>query len=657
MLRPSYKLIAQVHVTIELKESGFPFFRDLANTMLRGSGSDGVKLQLLLRAQKLPNVERLFKKSDPYAIVTVLPSNAKTQPVSLGKTETIRNNLSPLWIKAFDLHYSINKPKYVNILIMDENSKREDKKMVAVNFDIGEVLGSPGNILGKRLMRGGAVIAAVVKASEQDMGKLFVSLRGKGLTNVEEYFGISDPYYEISAMFSDPQRGIWWRPVFRSRAIKNNLNPVWDLACADMNLLCKGDLNVPIKISVFDYESKGKHKIIGEVEISTNRLLSASGEKQNFDIRKTGKKTGQIYVTSAFIESSESMDAVDGSVRNRSLESNIGTEVLSTCKDLDKKENFVDYISGGCNLNLCVAIDFTASNGDPRTPGSPHYIDPSGDLNEYEKALTAIGSIISKYDLEKTFPVWGFGAKFEGIVRHLFQIGQSSEVQGVAGALEAYRQVFQMPLVMSNPSDFNAVITAAGKKARINEENAARMGCQSYTVLLLLTAGSVSDVNATKEVINAQSSAPLSIVIVGVGSTNFRQMQFLDDFASHTYQRDITQFVEFRKHQNSKSSLIEATLEEIPNQLVDYFNRNNIKPLSAQVASTSRDRGINQRDDEADHEIDLFADDDFFIDQSEDEDYNFQINVADNGEVQIVGIDAGKHYDGNSYGFAADFMK
>ena len=88
MLRPSYKLIAQVHVTIELKESGFPFFRDLANTMLRGSGSDGVKLQLLLRAQKLPNVERLFKKSDPYAIVTVLPSNAKTQPVSLGKTET-----------------------------------------------------------------------------------------------------------------------------------------------------------------------------------------------------------------------------------------------------------------------------------------------------------------------------------------------------------------------------------------------------------------------------------------------------------------------------------------------------------------------------------------------------------------------------------------
>jgi len=34
-----------------------------------------------------------------------------------------------------------------------------------------------------------------------------------------------------------------------------------------------------------------------------------------------------------------------------------------------QKDLFVDYVSGGCELNVMVAIDFTGSNGDPRTPG------------------------------------------------------------------------------------------------------------------------------------------------------------------------------------------------------------------------------------------------------------------------------------------------
>lgn len=49
-------------------------------------------------------------------------------------------------------------------------------------------------------------------------------------------------------------------------------------------------------------------------------------------------------------------------------------------------------------LELCIAVDFTGSNGDPRRPGTLHYIHPDGNLNDYEKAITAVGSIIAKYD-------------------------------------------------------------------------------------------------------------------------------------------------------------------------------------------------------------------------------------------------------------------
>lgn len=44
-----------------------------------------------------------------------------------------------------------------------------------------------------------------------------------------------------------------------------------------------------------------------------------------------------------------------------------------------------------------IAIDFTGSNGDPRTPQSLHYINPGG-YNEYLAAIWAVGNVIQDYD-------------------------------------------------------------------------------------------------------------------------------------------------------------------------------------------------------------------------------------------------------------------
>jgi hypothetical protein len=112
------------------------------------------------------------------------------------------------------------------------------------------------------------------------------------------------------------------------------------------------------------------------------------------------------------------------------------------------KPTFTDYIRGGCEINLNVAIDFTGSNGDPRKPGTLHYFHPDGLLNDYEKAIRSIGTILAKYDSDEKFPVMGFGAKYDGIVRHHFQCGGEEEVHGVDGILDAYRQTFASGLVM-----------------------------------------------------------------------------------------------------------------------------------------------------------------------------------------------------------------
>ena len=48
-------------------------------------------------------------------------------------------------------------------------------------------------------------------------------------------------------------------------------------------------------------------------------------------------------------------------------------------------------------INFTVAIDYTASNGDPRTTQSLHNINMQ-QPNHYVNALTAVGEIIQDYD-------------------------------------------------------------------------------------------------------------------------------------------------------------------------------------------------------------------------------------------------------------------
>lgn len=103
--------------------------------------------------------------------------------------------------------------------------------------------------------------------------------------------------------------------------------------------------------------------------------------------------------------------------------------------------------------------------GDPRKPGTLHYLHKDGSKNDYEKAISAIVGILQKYDTDQSFPVWGFGAKYGGVVRHCFQCGPTEEVHGVEGVINAYHQVFQSGLVMSGPTVFTEVIETAAARA------------------------------------------------------------------------------------------------------------------------------------------------------------------------------------------------
>jgi hypothetical protein len=80
--------------------------------------------------------------------------------------------------------------------------------------------------------------------------------------------------------------------------------------------------------------------------------------------------------------------------------------------EVKQKVNFMEYIFGGCQINLHVAIDFTASNGDPKTERDSLHATHDLSRNQYIQALRSVGGILQYYDHDKEIPAYGFGATF-----------------------------------------------------------------------------------------------------------------------------------------------------------------------------------------------------------------------------------------------------
>ncbi|KAL9974985.1 hypothetical protein ACROYT_G012097 [Oculina patagonica] len=232
-----------------------------------------------------------------------------------------------------------------------------------------------------------------------------------------------------------------------------------------------------------------------------------------------------------------------------------------------------------------VGIDFTASNGDPGQSTSLHYINPYAP-NEYMQALTAVGEIIQDYDSDKLFPSFGFGARIPPSyqVSHQFPLNfnpNNPYCAGLPGLVQAYQTCIQS-VQLYGPTNISPIINHV---AHFALQAAQTPAATNYFILLLLTDGVITDMEQTKQAVVAASGLPMSIIIVGVGGADFQMMEELDSddavLMAHgkAAQRDIVQFVPFRKFKNvSPAALAKEVLAEVPKQLTDYFRARNILP-------------------------------------------------------------------------------
>jgi len=373
-------------------------------------------------------------------------------------------------LSRMDLHSQAVLTQNAGTRELMRNGTFPHKVMGTALFEVNQILGARGNVQCKSLQSGGAVYAHIERCSPNGAeggyasAQLNFQLQALKLQNAQSLGRTSRPFCELYRKVDRPTGQATWISVYRSNVVRGDLNPLWTEVTLDMEATCNGDLDRAMKVIVWDHRKTGKHKIMGEFETTMRGFLEAQQTNSSpyavddgFTLLKQSKEeVGIVQVVQAHLVHGSQMDDE--------------TDALHTTASRSTKEKpeFVDYLSGGCQISLAVAIDFTASNGDPRQPGTPHHFHApeSKEWNDYEKAIFAVGSILAKYDSDQKFPVWGFGAKYNNIVRHCFQCGSEVEVEGVQGIMDAYRGVFRTPLTMSYPTKFTEVIQTASSYAR-----------------------------------------------------------------------------------------------------------------------------------------------------------------------------------------------
>uniref|UniRef100_A0A1A8KLL7 Copine-3 n=4 Tax=Nothobranchius TaxID=28779 RepID=A0A1A8KLL7_NOTKU len=526
------------------------------------------KVELTVSCQNLLDKD-ISSKSDPLCVL--LMSNSNSQWYEADRTERVQNCLNPKFAKKFVVDYYFEIVQTLKFGIYDIDNKTvdlsDDDFLGELECTLGQVVSSKNltrPLILKNKTPAGKGTITITAEEIKDNRVVNFEVQARKLDN-KDLFGKSDPYLEFHK-----QTESGWQLAHRTEVVKNNLNPTWKPFRIPLQSLCGGDMEKPIKVECYDYDNDGSHDLIGSFETTMKRLQEASqtspAEFECINSKKKQKKKGY---------------------------KNSGVVCVKLCQVV-KEYTFLDYIMGGCQINFTVAVDFTGSNGDPRSPDSLHYISPQG-VNEYLTAIWSVGNVIQDYDSDKMFPAFGFGAQIPPTwqVSHEFPLNFNASnpfCAGIEGVVQAYRAC--LPQVkLYGPTNFSPIINhvACFAKQALQQTTASQ-----YYVLLIITDGVITDMDETRNSIVNASRLPMSIIIVGVGGADFSAMEFLDgdngrlrSLTGEVAVRDIVQFVPFRQFQNApREALAKTVLAEVPAQLVDFFNTLKLNPPNQNPAQT-----------------------------------------------------------------------
>lgn len=498
-------------------------------------------------------------------------SDAMIKWSEIGRTECIKNCLDPHFKMQVTVSYHFEQLQHLRLGLWDIDTKKPEK---LANQDF---LGEVHTTLGE-LVRAGVWDGKLTSPNRQDMVTMLGNKRDLGKITVVVHenrdgghmlikcdvearkldrkdMGLtSDPYFIVTQLGgTKSSTALEARSqLYESEVVKRNVNPKWR-AFQLKAVIPKGGTKSDIKLE-FQINDRDTHKRDDEI--------------------------GTVERTVDQLETATSLPVINKKKLKRWRYTNSGTLEVKKFKAI-QMPSLLNYLQAGLKLHFTVAVDLTASNGNPMEQGSLHFMHNMYG-NHYTRALMAVASVLKSYcSNDNLFSAYGFGAELPtnpGTLSSCFplSLGQDPTCFGVEGVLQAYGTAVSQ-VRLSGPTNFapliDTVMRTASQRANSQTE-------QNYDVLLILTDGVVSDFDLTVDrIIAASGTVPLSIIIIGIGTRDFSKMNDLDSDnqlltssdGKRTAARDICQFVQFERFMTAPEKLGSAVLAELPMSIVEYY--------------------------------------------------------------------------------------
>ena len=520
-------------------------------------------VELSINCLNLPDCD-IVTKSDPQVFVYLLDVSGDIKKCEIGRTEVIQDNLNPKFAKKILMQYHFEQIQRLRFEVYDIDPIGGNDFLGGLDTALADIVTSRSSIFKMPLVGGPRKKPGyiVIDVEELTACKQVASFNLLANDLQPSFCGLLAPSTSVHVYRANENGSL--TIVHRSPSVNRDCNPKFKPFTQKLVTLCNGDLDRSIRFELVD-QRLNLDRDLGFFETTINELKANRAQGQVFNL--LSQRRGGTSVTKS-------------------------SKVMITDFRIISQATFLDYIKAGAQIHFVIAIDFTASNGDPNLPGTLHYLDPLGRrMNPYEQALLSVGNIIKPYDTQNLFAGFGFGAKLQGPNHppsHLFPLNGNDKhpyVSSIDDLLRTYRSKLKT-VVLSGPTNFAPCIAHCDNIARQFEDG------NHYFVLLIVTDGVISDMTQTKKAIIEASKSPVSIIICGVGDADFSAMNELDSddivmtVGGKSAERDIVQFVPmnqfipqdgYGRHQGPSNSvelqrlLAEEVLREIPDQLTGYM--------------------------------------------------------------------------------------
>jgi Copine/C2 domain len=560
-----------------------------------------IKLDLIMKCHRLPK-KNSFSQADAFCCLWEIPSGHRinSKKVSrlparhekeIGRTEVCRENRNPSFKTTFRLEYKFQEEQHFVIRVYNEDLQystdlKEHDFIGGCFFTLGELMGAGGCSVARPLQHGKSFLILMgqeivetrevleFRFSGQDLGLLERKRKNmqvaKELTkdvldtmqkvNIATVLEKFDPYFRFEKLNKEDQT---WKTVWKSEVIKDNQNPTWEGARIPLQLLCDDDPYTTVRITIWDYHKHSPDILLGFVETTVNELIQ--------------KSQRGIPVFNVMIEKKRIL-------RGTKLKKAGVLKVLKS--NILQIPSMLQYISGGCKMDLMFAIDCTKANGDWRDESSQHYHSSTW-LNDYQAAIHKIATVYGSFEGDKDYILWGYGACINGQQTHSpFLMGEKlKDADALVESYDAYFSATNESFDLGKDGYLKPVIQAGMYRAIKSNQTS-----QCYSTLVILTTGEITDLTDTIDVICAAAEdAPLSIVIIGVGTGDFQLMDILTGYGDESGKlrhsngvpiaRELVSFVTFHEFGGNASQCVVEGLREVPEQFVQYFTNAGIKPL------------------------------------------------------------------------------